>query len=446
MTNKFVFIILLLFIMGSCEKPNQSKIPEIKVAIEQLKSKDEWRVDYKINRPVYALAFKRQTYQFREKNWNSLDPAFNIRNEFGQELISRLDNKPFDSISFRFKSYYSDTPNDYPFFVPFSNNDILMYLGHYSVFTVDQPLKDLKFLNGNNAPIATELFSIRSQKNLNLIIDGKKFKEFTQWENSSKSGTYIFIGENQPLIFEDLLILIDKDIPSWVYNLVQTGLPQILSYYKKRLGLSLPFKPVVYLNFDNKQLEFTSSSGGILPGVIQFSLKGKSWQKKSEAGKEWIYWYLAHESAHFWNAQYLQKETSPQTWMLEGSADALAYRALRDLKLVSEKSYRKMIDKEKKSCFDDLRDNLPLIKSNIDNFYMCGHMINLLVESSLTEMDLFDFWRLILNNEINQNKKYSDEEFFTLWRKHSNNNEIILDTESFLYKDSKKVKALFQKL
>lgn len=446
--KKNLTLLLIYIFICSCSLLGIDTHNNVLITVERLNNGNEWSISYQLPRPVYGLVFKRQTNQFRKANWKIQNSNLMIVTNDGNEVIVSKDNRPFDRLSITHKSYFKTLEKDYNFFIKFSGNDILQYVGHYSVlplFEKNQKITDKLWDNSAK----NEVFNfITNDNNVNIIVDGIVSNYKTSWKNISGRGTYVFWGTNKPNEYKELTLLVDSEVPAWVKKGVLEKLPKIFDFYEQKLGLSLNFKPVVYLNYEDRLGKNLGNNGGTLPGIVQLTLKGKDWIKEDQGNIEWLFWFLAHESAHLWNTQLVNTIRGKHSWLHEGGADAFAYKALNEFKIISDERYLKFIRFEKKKCIKGLKGGFALSdsanKRKFRNYYSCGAMIAYITEKNINR-DLFSFWKTLLNQEKQNDGIYDDKDYFLLWEKESSDHDTINEVKHLIYNSSKGVENLFSK-
>src|ERR1019366_1336097 len=113
---------------------------------------------------------------------------------------------------------------------------------------------------------------------------------------------------------------------------------------------------------------------------------------------------VAHEAAHFWNAeQYPHAGDAAAAWLHEGTADAMALRALHALGALDDAAYRDRLSLAASQCALWLTtgDGLDAAvrPGHARAFYECGSTFDLVAEAACTrkdpEADLFRFWRAV---------------------------------------------------
>lgn len=424
---KLIFIILFISLLG-CSRANRKPDSEVslKITIEHLLHKDAWKVVFQTSMPVSNLVFERQINRFRAKNWKSLTPGIKVIEVDGKERIVQSDFKLFNEASFEFSSYYEETPKDYEFFQAFSDKSVVMYTGHYNACP--------EYIECD--PHNTEfVFIPRSDEQ--GIVSGKIFHQSYNWKEETGRGTYVYFGNLKPIESKSLTAIVDPVLPQWLKQRFNFVLPRLFEYYAKKTGQPLTFKPFIFLNYSSNG-EGTSMHGGTLPGLIQMSIEGNGWQKKDIDSFIDLARFFAHESAHVWNGQMFPY-ASGDMWMHEGGADAFAYFALLDLKLINFQQFLDFQTESFNTCLTKLSDR-PLMEVKEDpNFrahYRCGSILALLTHAaginSKKDHDLFYFWSQLFNRSKNVKEPYTEEMYFSVLEEMTGNKNLNVAINTIL--------------
>ncbi|MDC1174111.1 hypothetical protein OAT67_01850 [Bacteriovoracaceae bacterium] len=451
--NKIIMSLLVgLLIFGCATRPTTSK-KNVLIRVEHKRKTDSWQVEISLPSKVKALVFNRQTNTFRRKNWKVNGQDLEIRHIDGKEYIVSKTEKEFNSVSLSHKSYYEYTPKDYEFFFKYSSGDVLMYSGHYDVVPI---YNNFDFKKGiaekdwpENGPLSE--FILIPSKNEKIVILGNVYeKNEVNWTDIKGKGTYIYWGNNNPLDTKRLVVVVDKKVPKWLSLAVNKNLPTLFDFYNRKIGIPLNFKPVVYLSYEGEDEEGLSNTGGTLPGLIQLTLRGKDWKKNNSESFEYLYKFLAHESAHLWNGQMFNYSDGKHSWMHEGGADAFAYRALRELKIVNDERYLEYLNASLNKCILGLNGKYPLVESAnnraFKNYYYCGSTIGLITEKSLKEGSLFDFWRSLFKQAKSNNQKYSDKDYLKNFDDLAKSNTVSKNLNTLIYGPSSNTGELLREM
>lgn len=399
---KIIVFGFILFLISCAHSPKREAF-DIEISVEPIEGKDSWRVTYNSSRPINELIFKRQTNRFRSKRWRSLTQNVTIVEQEGEEKIQS--QSKFVTATFEVESYYEETPKDYEFFLAFSDKSVSMYTGHLSVCEEDPScagIVDYKFHPPSGG---------------HGIVAGKVFSETQHWRDDTGRGTYVYFGTLKPLQTKDLTALIDPQLPKWLQRRLTELLPKLFALYERKTSQPLTFKPFIFVSYLPVG-EGNQSSGGTLPGLIQTALAGKGWSKEDPELFIDLARFLAHESAHIWNGQLFRYESN-EMWMHEGGADAFAYRALRELKIISQERLNEYQTDALNECLSRVKDRPLRVVTEDPNYtayYRCGAIYSLMTEAAFQKkdpkLDIFSFWKELFERSKSSNRYYTEKMYF----------------------------------
>ena len=266
-----------------------------------------------------------------------------------------------------------------------------------------------------------------------IVLLGGIYEGRAEWV-SKGDGTYAYFGMTNPVQSEHVVAVVDSGLPKWLLTQTEELLPKLFAFYSEKLGTKLNFKPVVFVSYgEEANPKAKSFGGGTLPGLVQMEVRlPRGFEVESNPDVPVRAGYLiAHESAHLWNHQMFHHEVKGGDWLHQGGADALAWRALRELKIIDEARFWKAQSQSVSKCLLGL-EGQPLTDSSrpgkFKNYYHCGATINLLAEAALrasgSKDDLFSFWRRVF--VVNANGTYDDKAFLKVLKETAGSEPTVL--------------------
>ena len=213
-----------------------------------------------------------------------------------------------------------------------------------------------------------------------------------------------------------MISIVDPGVPDWIEIRTKEMLPRLFAFYTDRFAVSLPERPTILFHFTSSDISGYSSGGGTLPALVQLGLEGKAWENESAEGLLHQFHFLAHEAAHLWNGQLIHYDGTEDSWMHEGSADALAQRTLQALGLITEERFRTYQTVALNECLQGLgRSSLRSAheRGAFRDYYSCGNMVALLTEKALS-IDLFEFWRRLIERARSDDGMYEADDYFAV--------------------------------
>jgi len=395
---------VLLFTAISC---SETQAKNLTVSVNRTSDGEHWRVVYELPMTTDEIQFERNVNTFRESYWSVKTPGVRIINKDGKEYLS---GKNLKRVVLEFPSHYKKSPRDYEFHKKFTDGSAAIYTG---------------YLNLDSYQKTHFIFS--SDRNESIMLLGRSTKEQLKWLADTKA-TYVYFGNIDPLEDANVLAIIDPGLPNWIKTSFLDLLPKIFQFYKSQTNITLNFKPFILLSYQQpKRRNSYSYRGGVLPGFVQLTFTGRPWQKKEDIMARRLLKFLAHESAHFWNAEMFmrhQGEGEDYNWMHEGGADTFAYRVLLHFGVIDDKSYKSLLSDAVSRCVLGLNGIILAQSRKVGrskNYYDCGSTIGLIAEQFLKkkrkDFDAFTLWGEIFKAASKQNNEYSEEIFFTTLKK-----------------------------
>lgn len=383
---------------------------QVLIEVELDPTKDHWQITYTLDRPTPVLFFKRQINLFRAKRWIPNDRNFIIEKVNGLEKIQRTDGKPFSKFALKVPLFYENFSGDYNLFQRFSDGGILLYTGHFNVIR-DQ--------NMSEDEIKTTFRFIPPPK-MNIIVQGGRTLEKTiEWNNQSRDGTFVYFGEAEPIKTPNMTMILDRSFPKWLDQKIREIIPKLFTFYRDKTGFELDFTPLIFISFEDGDPRLTDNKGGTLPNNIQLAFKGGGWKKENRQALEEGFEFLAHEAAHLWNGEMFHMSgKSEESWIHEGGADAFAFRAMRDLGVITRDEYEVRLNDNIARCALRLESSLAKTKTSKGNnvHYNCGSTLATISEGFLRQSnektDLFTLWRRIFELAENNNRRYASADYY----------------------------------
>lgn len=405
MRNLFALTLLAL-LLGGCASSRPAPAPALPfITLEKEPAGEHWRATWHLDAPARELRFERNDSPFRGGLFEVLTPGFTIQHD-GELEVLRTEGEPVRSVTVRFPEFTRALEKEYNFFQKFSDGSVAIYTGHL----VAQPaqcddcfIRTFRFIG----PPATA-----------MVVGGRVVASPFEWRDEQRQGSYIYFGNIAPVESAELITIIDPAVPDWLEEETKRALPRLFALYTERFGVDLPTRPTILFNYVDNGHSGYSNQGGTLPGQVQLTLDGAAWAERSDSALLHLFHFLAHESVHLWNGQVIHYPGTEDSWMHEGSADALAQRTLLELGLVDEAAFLAYQSSALNECRKGL-GGFPLRdaakRGNFSLYYSCGNMLALLTESSTADRRLFHFWKDLIER-TRASGEYAAEDYFAVWR------------------------------
>jgi hypothetical protein len=212
---------------------------------------------------------------------------------------------------------------------------------------------------------------------------------------------YVLFGAAKVVDSPAVATIMDPALPGWLTTELGTGTARLLAHYGERLGpRNLP-KPTLMASWAGPTPGRTSMGGSVMPGFVLMAFDGAGLTSPSEKALEYIRWFVAHESAHFWLGEAVTYDRSRHAWMFEGGAELLAIRAMAELNPGYDPKVR--LNDSIKRCAGHIRGhslNGAEERSAHDAYYACGAVLGLVAEASANRASpgsgFAGFWRRLI--------------------------------------------------
>lgn len=352
------------------------------VATVEIRAQDRaLQAEYRLPRAVTRLPLRREySAELRRELWRIETPGVRLE---GSALVG---DKPFKRVALTARAPEAATPKDYPPLLAFSDGGVGVFTGLFDAGGEGDRTR-YRFVPGRGQRVA---------------LAGQAHERAVEWTGEPRGdGTYAYFGAS-PLVASGAgLAVLDRALPAWIREEVDTQFPRLVAYYEQRFGMAAPFVPFVLFSYDGAGAGVQSSQGSVLPGVLVMRLQGDRWAQSTDESRQGIRWTLAHEAAHFWNLD--NRESEGAAWMHEGSADAFAWRALVDLGLADAATAADARDRALNECLLEIGgDSIAAAEKGgrFDLVYRCGLVLALYTEAAVRKRDpaadLYAFWRALL--------------------------------------------------
>ena len=361
--------------------------PEPIASAQVVRDGESWTVDYQLDvrAPVWVFArsdlprVKRQSW--RIDTMQVLTPGVSLRRIGHYDaLVADKGNVP-TKVRLRFRPFTDDIESSYDAALGFTDGSVALYSQQFKLV----PLKSIA--EAGSAPIvADELPSAMHPTSVSfrdlsgpLLAKGKRQASFTIADDDA----YILFGTTDPIIGKSLTTIIDPELPKWLGDFISADLPRMIEGYAEKLGPPPTGQPTLMASWNGPTSGVTSMGGSVLPGMVVMTFEGEGVLQQSEAVRNALRWFVAHESAHFWLGQVVSYEGPQDSWITEGGADLLAIRAVAAAEPGFDVSKR--LREARDECLPFLSKG-GVASSNLRgdhrSYYACGTVIALAAEQA----------------------------------------------------------------
>lgn len=361
---------------------------------------DSWRTQYCFPREVDAIRFERPFPGLRENSWSIADSAFELTFSEDQAELRRHDGAPFKCASVNLETYKERPEKDYYAFSPFSDGGVSVYTGH---------LMGPVLIDGE-----------WRQTELAAEFVGREGERVITREPEKLAHQFVYFGKQDVLETDGVIAVIDPAMPKLARQNILDGVPAVNALLKQEFNFE-PAEP--YLLFMATELDAFdghSVKGGVQPGQVLFSLKGRGVTDLLEKNPTHFSKGTAHEVLHLWQVEHwFNTMGNDHPWMHEGSADALAIEIMRLTNIYDAARYEDTWASVERECVDALAEtsvHAAPENGRFDVVYACGALVNRLVAETINPENpgdgLIAFWQAMAAWPEVERKMPSEKLFF----------------------------------
>ena len=243
-----------------------------------------------------------------------------------------------------------------------------------------------------------------------LLFKGERVEKAQLTDGSA----YVLFGKAEPRIGPAMTTILDPQLPEWIAASLNDDVPRILGLYREWLGASPVGQPTLLASWAGPTPNVVSMGGSVLPGMIVMTFEGEGVTRPSDKARQYARWFAAHEAAHFWLGQAVRYATPADSWITEGGADLLAFRATA--KADPAYDVKRRLSEARAECAPFLVNggvaSAYQRPSDFRAYYACGSIIALAAERA-SKRDFAEFVRTLIARH-GQDQVITREEWLTL--------------------------------
>lgn len=387
----------VFILLASCASHPIQPVGEFEL---KRKDVDSWTARYCYSAPVEAMRFERPFPGLRENSWSVADDAYELTFRDDMAELRRRDGASFECASVELETYTVRPEKDYYAFSPFSDGGISVYTGH---------LMGPVLIGGEWQQIELDARYI-----------GREGERILTREPGKLVHQFVYFGQQDILETEGVVAVIDPAMPGVARQNILDGVPAVNALLKEKFDFE-PAEP--YLLFMATELDAFdghSVKGGVQPGQVLFSLKGRGVTALLEKNPTHFSKTTAHEVLHLWQVEHwFDTMGNDHPWMHEGSADALAIEIMRMTNIYNTARYEDAWATVESDCVDALDEtSIHAAPENgrFDVVYSCGALVNRLVGEAVNPDNpgdgLIAFWQAMATWPEEERKMPSEKLFF----------------------------------
>jgi len=396
-----------------------------------------WTFTLSLNEPQKALIFSRSRHDYRRDSWTVLTPGVKLERIGGFDTI--LLGPDVKKAEFSFQPYTETLPGTYTHFIPFSNGAMAMYLDGFELLRIDGEAEAVTALEGSLSNWDGEQFKIplALKSPERVLYQGNSYVETLDVAvHGGEQSGYAYLGAGDIIEGESFSGVLDPNLPDWLSDGLDTQLLDIFSSLEDKFGYGLTEKASILFAFRGYETDGFSNTGGVLSGgQIVLETSGSAMKTPNARLKAYLRWFLMHESAHlFQTAKGHSYENREDSWLLEGSANAMTYILLEDSgDAPNQKAVQESYQSAWADCIAAIQgvSMVEITERNDQSHYACGVLVFSIADAGLADQDSFDLWaKLIARAEVD--KTVNTDDFFALLRETSLDDNVVQRLQDFV--------------
>jgi hypothetical protein len=379
---------------------------EASVTIER--NGDDWTAEYELHRsaPVWVFAdstLPRETdTSFRATHWTVETPGVRIeRRGWYDVLVAEGDAVP-ERVRIRFTPFTGDIEAAYDAALAFTGGSVALYGGKFSIFPGQSPaaVENLPIDVGSVADAKTDTLVTMRDSAGPVLLGSNRVEQAVL----DKAGTYVLFGKLEPVESDALATIVDPALPQWLASFVTAAIPAVLDRYAQQMGPPPGRKPLLLASWAGPTSGVTSMGGSVLDSMIVMTFEGEGLTAKNDGVANNALWFAAHEGAHFWLGQAVGYERPQDSWITEGGADLLAYRAVAAAH--PDFDAREALQQALDACIAaSLKGGIASANERSDHkaYYNCGAIFGLVADTA-SGGDFASFVRALIESNADDRK------------------------------------------
>ena len=321
------FLLLLLALPAAAAAPAES-------TVVVTRSGKQWTADYRLSAKAPVWVFRKSILPRESKiSWRKgtvkvLTPGIRLQRLGDYDALVSVSGRPLPRrVRLTFTPYFKDIEAGYDPALGFSDGSVALYSDQFlispmpSVKAASEAPKNEDELPGGDVPTMVTLKDASGP----VLAFGERQSEITL----AGGGTYVLFGKLKPEIGPAMTTIIDPALPRWLADSLNADMPRLVGHYRDRLGPSPVGQPTLLVSWAGPTKGLVSMGGSVLPGMVVMALEGEGIAKPNDRARQYARSFIAHEAAHFWLGQSVHYSTPAESWITEGGAELLSFRATR---------------------------------------------------------------------------------------------------------------------
>ena len=306
--------------------------PQPIATVEVVRNGDRWTADYRlaIRAPVWLFA-KSNLPSESKRSWRLdtvrvLTPGVTLQRLGNYDALVAADGKPLPlRVRFAFAPYKVDIEGGYDPAIIFTDGSVALFADGFKLVPMasDAAVRADDKGKATLPAIDRPTHMIFLDRAGPVLAHGKRVAR-AALDNGQ---AYVLFGKVRSTNGPAMTTIFDPALPAWLSVYLNREMPGILTDYRARLGPSPVGQPTLLVSWGGPTKDVASLSGSVLPGMVTMALEGEGLATPNAKAAPYARWFVAHEAAHFWLGQALAYDSPANSWITEGGAELLAFRA-----------------------------------------------------------------------------------------------------------------------
>jgi hypothetical protein len=354
---------------------------------------------FAFDRPVLSFRLSYVADDTRDRTWKITTPGLTRDGT----LISNPDGGAFDAITVEVDARNDRTDATYPCLFRVGADGLVFYAGYFTgieeefTTTIEIPPADNRVVVG--FPLGGNAWRVDSGFHRNA------------------AHRYIYVGP-QAYVSEspNARFVLPPDAAPALRDRVRGNVDGAIKFYARKVGRRLPVKPLIVLA-PNADSANTGNQGDTTTGpTVALRLFGKRWLTFDPKSDDFDH-LIAHEAAHFWNADTFHASEGSPAWLWEGGAELWALDArVAVMRRLSAEGRRDHIENALNACVSSLLDR-PFTGHRSSATYVCGETLYWLADVAAKKRskgreNIFTLWRRIFDKAESNGGIYTANDIF----------------------------------
>ena len=431
-------LLLALLALALSSQATAAELREPVATVNVERSGDSWTADYRLHgqAPVWVFAAsvlpRESKRSWRLDTVRVLTPGVTLERIGNFDaLVAKSGNVP-ERVRLSFTPFLDDIEAGYDAALAFGDGSVALYTTQFKLVPVESRAlaaaapAHFESLPNSGRPTHIQL----RDRTGDVLFLGER----TDVAIVDDYDAYVLFGDADPTIGEAMATIIDADLPRWLRQFITSQTPPVLASYRQQLGAPPAGKPTLLVSWAGAEKDGASFGGSVLPGTVVMTISGKQALTPDPGVSGYARWLVSHEAAHFWLGQAVRYSSPAESWITEGGAELLAFRATA----AADPQYelKKRLRRARSECVPFLPNGgLAEAYQRPDDFrayYACGVIIALAAEKA-NGGDFPDFVRTLIDRNRDDGVVTRDE-WLTLFEEKSRNPALRQRIEDLLDK------------